>query len=59
MREFNLRSPSLAGILSSVLLLLMSATIAAQSTEQVAEEGVIKARNGRHYHSSNLGFGRF
>jgi len=46
MREFNLRSPALVGILSSVLLLLMSATVPAQSTEQVAEEGVIKARNG-------------
>src|SRR5437762_13660511 len=46
MREFNLRSPALVGILSSVLLLLISATVAAQSTEQVAVEGVIKARNG-------------
>src|SRR3954453_3283463 len=46
MSEFNLRSPALVGILSSVLLLLMSATVPAQSTEQVAEEGVIKARNG-------------
>jgi OOP family OmpA-OmpF porin len=46
MREFKSRGFGLVGILSLALLLLISATVAAQSAEQVSEEGIIKARDG-------------
>src|SRR5436190_3429117 len=46
MRERRLRGLGFAGILSLALLPLIGATVTAQSTEQVSEEGVIKARNG-------------
>jgi outer membrane protein OmpA-like peptidoglycan-associated protein len=46
MREFRSRGLGFAAILSLALLPLIGATVTAQSTEQVSEEGVIKARNG-------------
>ena len=46
MREFNLRGRALIGVLSPLLILVMGAMVVAQSTEQVSEEGVIKARDG-------------
>jgi outer membrane protein OmpA-like peptidoglycan-associated protein len=46
MREFKLLGLGFVGILSLALLPMISATVAAQSAEQVSEEGVIKARSG-------------